>query len=103
MNIFVLFILGYLLYRFIGGFLIPLFRTTRHMRQQFSNMNKQQGQDGQPSNSSSQGFSGQPGQRPTANPPSPAGAGFGGQSGQRTSSNSGASKIGEYIDFEEVK
>ena len=46
MNIFVLFLLGYILYRFIGGFLIPLFRTTRHMRQQFQNMNKQPGQDG---------------------------------------------------------
>ena len=103
MNIFVLFILGYLLYRFIGGFLIPLFRTTRHMRQQFNNMNKQPGQDGQHSNTTSQGFGAQPGQRPTANPTSPSGAGFGGQSGQRNNSNPGASKIGEYIDFEEVK
>ncbi len=90
MNIFVLFILGYLLYRFIGGFLIPLFRTTRHMRQQFQNMNKQPGQDGRPSNPGSQGirWTKRPtanGQRPTKNP------------------NPGASKIGEYIDFEEVK
>lgn len=90
MNIFVLFILGYLLYRFIGGFLIPLFRTTRHMRQQFNNMNKQPGQDSHNSNPGSQGFAGQNGQPPTAND-------------QRTSSNPGASKIGEYIDFEEVK
>ncbi|HEV3223132.1 MAG TPA: DUF4834 family protein [Puia sp.] len=89
MNIFVLFILGYVLYRFIGGFLIPLFRTTGHMRQQFNNM-KQPGQDGQSTNQSSQGFSGQPGQQPTAD-------------SQRTSQNPGASKVGEYIDFEEVK
>jgi hypothetical protein len=90
MNIFVLFILGYLLYRFIGGFLIPLFRTTRHMRQQFNNMNKQPGQDGRHSNTSSQGFGAQPGQRSTAN-------------GQRKSPDSGSPKVGEYIDFEEVK
>jgi hypothetical protein len=90
MNIFVLFILGYILYRFIGGFLIPLFRTTRHMRQQFNNMNKQPGQDGSHSNTGSQGFGEQSGQQPTDN-------------GQRTSPNSGSSKIGEYIDFEEVK
>lgn len=93
MNIFVLFILGYVLYRFIGGFLIPLFRTTRHMRQQFNNMNKQPDQDGPPSN-----------------PPSSAGTGFGGQGDQQSTANSqknnpnsGAPKVGEYIDFEEVK
>jgi hypothetical protein len=90
MNIFVLFILGYLLYRFIGGFLFPLFRTTRHMRQQFQNMNKQPGQDGRPPNQGSQGFGGQNRQQPTAN-------------GQPKSPNPGGSKIGEYIDFEEVK
>ena len=86
MNIFVLFILGYILYRFIGGFLIPLFRTTRHMRQQFNNMNKQPDKEDH-----------------TSNPASSAEAGFGGQSGQRNSPDSGASKVGEYIDFEEVK
>jgi hypothetical protein len=59
------------------------------MRQQFNNMNKQPGQDGQHSNTSSQGFGAQPGQRPTAS--------------ERNNSNAGASKIGEYIDFEEVK
>jgi hypothetical protein len=93
MNIFVLFILGYLLYRFIGGFLIPLFRTTRHMHQQFQNMNKQPGQDGRSPNQgshASEGFGGQNGQRPTAN-------------GQPKSPNPTGSKIGEYIDFEEVK
>jgi hypothetical protein len=98
MNIFVLFILGYVLYRFIGGFLIPLFRTTRHVHQQFTNMNKN-GQDGQRSNSSSQGFNAQPGERPTGNPPS---QGSGGQGGQQKTSNSGNSKVGEYIDFEEI-
>jgi hypothetical protein len=35
MNVFVLAILIYLLYRFIAGFLIPVIRTTSHVRQQF--------------------------------------------------------------------
>ena len=90
MNIFVLFILGYLLYRFIGGFLIPVFRTTRHMRQQFHNMNNQPGQESNSSGSHSQGFGAQNRQRPTAN-------------GQQETPNSGSSKVGEYIDFEEIK
>ena len=79
MNVFVLAILVYLLYRFIAGFLIPVIRTTSHVRQQFNNMNKPQ-QEEQPMD----------GQRPTAND-------------QRNSTHSGTSKVGEYIDFEEVK
>ncbi len=88
MNIFVLFILGYVLYRFIGGFLIPLFRTTSHMRQQFHNMNKQSGQHNNASNSTTSGsaFSGQ---RPT-------------DSGQKNTTKSSSPKVGEYIDFEEI-
>jgi hypothetical protein len=90
MNVFVLAILIYLLYRFIAGFLIPVIRTTNHVRQQFNGMNNQPGQDGKPGNPDSQGFSGQNGQRPTTNE-------------QRSNPNSGAPKVGEYIDFEEVK
>ncbi len=90
MNVFVLAILIYLLYRFIAGFLIPVIRTTSHVRQQFNNMNKQSGQDGQPGDTSPPGFGGQGGQRPTTN-------------SQGNGSQPGASKVGEYIDFEEVK
>lgn len=79
MNVFVLAILIYLLYRFIAGFLIPVIRTTSHVRQQFNNMNKPP-QDDQTVN----------GQRSTANEP-------------RNGTHSGTSKVGEYIDFEEVK
>jgi hypothetical protein len=78
MNVFVLAILIYLLYRFIGGFLIPLFRTTKNMRQQFHNMSNQ----GPTPNA----------QRPTPNEPQPP-----------PHSNTTHSKVGEYIDFEEVK
>ena len=79
MNVFVLAILTYLLYRFIAGFLIPVIRTTSHVRQQFNNMNQQR-QEGPTQN----------GQVPTPN-------------AQRSSQTSGTSKVGEYIDFEEVK
>ena len=78
MNIFVLLLLGYLLYRFIGGFLIPLFRASRQMRQQFQDMNRHANGNGQQATASGQ----------TENPESPKEA--------RT-------KVGEYIDFEEVK
>jgi hypothetical protein len=80
MNLFVLIILGYLVYRFIAGFLFPLFRTTSHMRQQFQNMNREQ--NGQPGGHSTNGT------RPAEPPPA---------------SKPGPSKVGEYIDFEEVK
>ena len=79
MNVFVLAILIHLLYRFIAGFLIPVIRTTSHVRQQFNNMNKQPQEE--------QSTNGQ-GPRPKA---------------QGSSTTSGASKMGEYIDFEEVK
>ncbi len=85
MNVFVLAILFYLLYRFIGGFLIPLFRASRQMRQQFHDMN-QHAQNG-----------GQTGPPPNAGP----GSNGSGQAGKTP--KSGTSKVGEYIDFEEVK
>jgi hypothetical protein len=85
MNIFVLFILGYVLYRFIGGFLIPLFRTTSQMRQQFRNMNQPPG--------------GQAGNQPN----SPNGsAGATGTTKKTDTSKPSSSKVGEYIDFEEI-
>ena len=79
MNVFVLAILIYLLYRFIAGFLIPVIRTTSHVRQQFNNMNKQPQECATPNT-----------QRST-------------QNAQRPDPNSEPSKVGEYIDFEEVK
>jgi hypothetical protein len=82
MNLFVLVILGYLLYRFIAGFLVPLFRTTSQMRQQFHNMNRQPPAGDRPGNPSNSGN---------------------GAPGAPDASKSGASKVGEYIDFEEIK
>jgi hypothetical protein len=82
MNLFVLIILGYLLYRFIAGFLVPLFRTTSQMRQQFHDMNRQPPPGGQPGNPSNSGN---------------------GTAGKPEASKTETSKVGEYIDFEEVK
>lgn len=90
MNVFVLAILIYLLYRFIAGFLIPVIRTTSHVRQQFNNMNRQPNQEDQTSNPPPPGFGSQSGQRSTAGD-------------QHNGTHPGASKVGEYIDFEEVK
>ena len=82
MNVFALLLLFYLLYRFIGGFLVPLFRTTRQMRQQFHEMNGRSQTGGQAGNQAGPGTS---------------------ASGQTNAPKSGSSKVGEYIDFEEVK
>jgi hypothetical protein len=79
MSIFFIAILLYLLYRFLTGFLIPVIRTTRKVRQQFNQTNGKPGSTG-PEN---------PGA--SATNPSPKGA------------NPNTSKVGEYIDFEEVK
>lgn len=86
-EIFFLAIVFYLLYRFVFNFLVPVARTTRHVRQQFRNMQEmqeamrqQQGQD----QAQAQDFQARQRpasqQRPAQKPPS-----------------------GDYIDFEEVK
>jgi hypothetical protein len=80
MNVFVIGILVYLFVRFIGGFILPLFRTTMHVHRQFRNTNSQ-------------------GNRRSENP-NQAGATT---NGQPDPAKSGSSKVGEYIDFEEVK
>ncbi|HSZ34987.1 MAG TPA: hypothetical protein VK772_16840 [Puia sp.] len=82
MNIFVLFILGYVLYRFIGGFLIPLFRTSAHIRRQFNDANNRAHTQADNPPNSSQGFTGTASNAHKAKPAS--------------------SKVGEYIDFEEI-
>ena len=76
MNVFVLAILFYLLYRFVAGFLIPVIRTTSHVRQQFNKHNAE---------------------RATPNAEHPP------NNTHHSNPVSGASKVGEYIDFEEVK
>jgi hypothetical protein len=82
MSVFVDILLVYLLYRFIAGFLVPLFRTTNNMRQQFRDMNAHP-----------------PTSEAASNPPN-----SGAQPNHQTGNpKSGSGKVGEYIDFEEVK
>jgi hypothetical protein len=81
MSVFVLAILFYLLYRFIAGFLIPVIRTTSHVRQQFN----------------------QHAERSTQNAERPATGEGSKAKAQGSSPTAAASKMGEYIDFEEVK
>lgn len=76
-EIFFLAIVFYLLYRFVFNFLVPVARTTKHVRQQFRNM--QDVQEEMRQRQESQVHPQQP-NRPAQKPPS-----------------------GDYIDFEEVK
>ncbi|HEX5025905.1 MAG TPA: hypothetical protein VFV68_11575 [Agriterribacter sp.] len=68
-------LLGYVVYRFITGFLIPVFRTGKQIKKQFNEMQERMHENMQQ-------------QSTTAPPPQ--------QSSKREPS-------GEYIDFEEVK
>jgi hypothetical protein len=77
-------IVFYLLYQFVFNFLVPVFRTTRHVRQQFRNMRDGMG-EGQYGHHQEQ-----PQPQQTASRPQ-----------ERHSSTRGAAE--DYIDFEEVK
>ncbi|HEV9034969.1 MAG TPA: hypothetical protein VGQ51_00060 [Puia sp.] len=46
-EIFLLVIVFYLLYRFVFNFLLPIVKTTRHVRQQFRNMQDSAGEQRQ--------------------------------------------------------
>ena len=84
-EIFFLGIVLYLLYRFVFNFFLPIFRTTRHVRQQFRNMQENpQDTNGPFQHSYTQQREPQP-TRPDPSPSSP------------------KNSMGEYIDFEEIK
>jgi hypothetical protein len=78
-EIFLIVIVFYLLYRFVFNFLVPVIKTTRHVRQQFRNM--QDGMGGQPREEGAQQAAS-------------------GKQQQRHSSTKGAEE--DYIDFEEL-
>ena len=82
MSVLVEIILVYLLYRFIAGFLVPLFRTTNAMRQQFRDMN---------------------GRPPSDNSASRSQNSAAGPDNRSNAPKSCVGKAGEYIDFEEIK
>jgi hypothetical protein len=90
-EIFFLVIVFYLLYQFVFNFLVPVFRTTRHVRQQFRNMRNDMGQEGAGQQPSGQQPSGQQAHaQQNASRPN-----------ERHSSTRGPAE--DYIDFEEVK
>lgn len=92
-EIFFLAIVFYLLYRFVFNFLVPVARTTRHVRQQFRSMAEMQEamrqQQAQGQGYADQGHPGQAQARPSA------------QSQQRPAEK--RPPEGDYIDFEEIK
>jgi Plant ATP synthase F0 len=75
-EIFFLVIVFYLLYRFVFNFLVPVLRTTRHVRQQFRNMRNDMGQQASAEQTAS-------------------------HTQERHSSTRGPAE--DYIDFEEIK
>jgi hypothetical protein len=86
-EIFFLAIVFYLLYRFVFNFLVPVARTTRHVRQQFRNMADMQEAMRQ-QQAQGQGYAGQTQAQHSA------------QSQQRPEKRA---PEGDYIDFEEIK
>ena len=68
--------LAYLLYRFVFNFIIPIYRTTKQVKKSFRDMQEQMG-------------------RHTTAPEGP--------TQNQRSTNSNTTKVGDYIDFEEVK
>lgn len=75
-------LLGYVLYRFITGFVIPVFRAGRQIKKQFNEMQERMHDQMQQENT-------QASFRSTAAP--------------GTSKSEDKTTAGEYIDFEEVK
>jgi hypothetical protein len=67
----------YLVYQFVFKFLIPLYNTTQQLRKGFHEMNNRMNANGEPHDSSPQ----QP----------------------RQNNSTPSEKVGEYIDFEEIK
>lgn len=74
----------YLLYKFVFNFFLPIFRTTKQVRQQFRNMQE----NAQNHNDPFQRSYTQPQSGPTPKKPEP---------------SSPKNTMGEYIDFEEIK
>jgi hypothetical protein len=100
-EIFLFGIILYIGYRFVFNFLLPVYRTTRHIRQQFRNM-QDPGMKG-----ASNPFQQSTSQQGRPQPGSSNGTQSGGARQNDTSSGKPADSpkntMGEYIDFEEIK
>ena len=111
-EIFALGILAYLLYKLIFNFFVPIFKTTKQVRQQFRNM--RDSMNGNPPGGFQSGTKGPDPHRQngTSKGPSSGEASTGNTSTSRAGAGPNAGKsdqhpsfdsIGEYIDFEEIK
>jgi uncharacterized protein DUF4834 len=102
-EIFALGLLAYLLYRLIFNFFVPIFKTTKQVRQQFRNMrdamNGQQPGDSQ----NTSGRQGAHRQNGSATGPSATKTSATKSSSGKPDPHPSFDSIGEYIDFEEVK
>jgi hypothetical protein len=81
-------IVVYLLYRFLFNFLLPVVRATRHVREQFRNM---------------QGPAGGAGDKPGQADNTAGRQGQAGTPGQNANKRSSKPPAEDYIDFEEIK
>jgi hypothetical protein len=85
-EIFLFGIILYVGYRFVFNFFLPVYRTTKHIRQQFRNMQDPRGP--------------QPG---SPNEAQPGGTQQNGSSSGKPAADTPKNTMGEYIDFEEIK
>ena len=109
-DIFFLGIALYILYKLVFNFFVPVFKTTRQVRQQFRNMNEQMQEHGNVfqqefSNQqyTNQQFSADPGGQPYAE--ASASRQTNSQRGQKPNTGGGSKNNAseDYIDFEEIK
>ena|SRR5579859_4929755 len=105
-EIFFIGIVCYLLYRFIFNFLMPVVRTTRHVRQQFRNMQDMSQNQGSPFQGPHSPYDGQQGGARSngaqANGPRTGSAQTNGAQPRKPGPQAN-NTMGEYIDFEEIK
>jgi hypothetical protein len=101
-EIFLFGIILYVGYRFVFNFFLPVYRTTKHIRQQFRNM-QDPGMNG-PSNPFQQSAAGQGRQQPgSPDGAQPGKARQNGPSSGKPAADAPKNTMGEYIDFEEIK
>ncbi|MDP4149219.1 MAG: hypothetical protein Q8927_17650 [Bacteroidota bacterium] len=99
-EIFALGILAYLVYRLIFNFFVPIFKTTRQVRQQFRHM--RDSMNGNPPNHRPNGTHSASG--PSSGKASSGSPGAGNQrNAGKSDQHPSFDSIGEYIDFEEIK
>jgi hypothetical protein len=96
-DLLILLIIGYVLYKFVSGFLLPVVRASRHVREQFRNM-QESPNDFSGNDFSARGFSSRGFSSADASTQSPGSA-----KPESAPRRSGKPPAEDYIDFEEIK